>query len=201
MRDRGWFIVLEGIDGSGKTTQLRLLASWLREQEHEVVETREPTDGVWGRRYRAWARGEFEATAREVLEFFVEDRREHVAKLIRPALERGAVVLCDRYVASTRAYQTADGVDPGLLDRSLDAAAFPEPDLTLWLRIPVSEAIARLGSDAKERYERGSFLERVDAEYARMGLEPVDACGSTGTVLARLIERVSSLTDLAGAIP
>ncbi|MCP4251254.1 MAG: dTMP kinase, partial [bacterium] len=97
---RGRFIVLEGIDGSGKTEQSRRLASWLRRGGHEVVETREPSDTEWGRRYRAWARGEHEASPETVLRYFIEDRREHVAGLIRPAVAAGKIVVCDRYVAS-----------------------------------------------------------------------------------------------------
>jgi len=109
---RGRFIVFEGIDGSGKSEQARRLAAWLTEQQHSVVSTREPTDGPWGRRYRSWARGEFEAAPDEVLGWFVSDRREHVASVIRPALAGGDVVVCDRYRDSTRAYQAAQGIEP-----------------------------------------------------------------------------------------
>lgn len=193
----GKLIVLEGIDGSGKTTQTGLLASWLRSGGREVLETFEPTAGPWGRRYRAWARGELEMAPDEVLRCFVEDRREHVAQLIRPALARGAVVICDRYVASTRAYQAAQGVDRALLARTLDAEPVPEPDLTLWLRVPVAAAIERMGEAATERFERADFLTRVDAEYAALGLEPIDASGSPEKVHAELRRRVEA--SLRGA--
>ncbi len=195
--DRGFFIVLEGIDGSGKTTQAARLAAWLRDLGREVVETREPTDGPWGRRYRAWARGELEASAAEVLGFFVADRREHVETRVAPALERGDVVVCDRYVASTRAYQAADGVDRALIERHLDSPDLPQPDLTLWLRLPVERAIERMGSSATERYERAGFLARVDAEYARMGLDPIDARGDPDSIQAELRRRVGEQLPLA----
>ncbi len=177
MSARGLFIVFEGIDGSGKTEQARRLAAWLRERGRRTVETSEPTDGEWGRRYRAWARGESEASADEVLTFFVEDRREHVAKLIRPALAEGAVVVCDRYVASTLAYQAAQGLDREMLGARMAEGGFPEPDLVLWLRLPVSQALERLGGDAIERFERRDFLERVDREYQVLGLLEVPAGG------------------------
>ena len=93
---RGHFIVLEGIDGAGKSEQAVRLTSWLEASDWPVISTREPTDGPWGRRYRAWARGETEAEPAEVLRFFTEDRREHVAARIRPALDAGQIVVCDR---------------------------------------------------------------------------------------------------------
>ena len=189
----GRFIVLEGIDGSGKTEQSRRLAAWLRESGRVVVETREPTDGEWGRRYRAWARGEIEASADEVLEFFLEDRREHVSSLVLPALERGHDVVCDRYVASTLAYQAADGVGREKLRAALEGAAFPEPDLVVWLRLPVADALARLGSRVIERYERSEFLERVDAEYEALGLDPIDARADVDEVARRIRARVAPL--------
>ena len=189
----GLFVVLEGIDGAGKSEQVRQLAAWLRKQGRQVVATYEPTDGVWGARYRAWARGETSAEPEEVLRFFVEDRREHVSNLIRPALEAGDVVVCDRYAASTLAYQAAQGIDREQLAERMRTEDFLEPDLVLWLRLPVDQALARLGSAPRERFERVAFLERVDAEYARLGLLEIDASGSPESVAQALQERVSEL--------
>jgi glycine hydroxymethyltransferase len=182
----GRFIVLEGIDGSGKTEQVRRLAAWLRSSGHRVVTTREPTDGEWGRRYRAWARGESEASADEVLHFFLEDRREHVAQRIRPALARGEIVVSDRYRASTLAYQAAHGLERERLRALFASDEFPEPDLELWLRVPVDVAVARLGQTAIERYERADFLERVHAEYASLGLVELDGTGTPDEVAERI---------------
>ncbi len=189
----GLFIVLEGIDGAGKSEQIGRLAAWLREAGETVVATCEPTDGIWGRRYREWARGGSEASADEVLQFFVEDRREHVRDVIQPALSRGEVVVCDRYAASTLAYQAAQGVERARLRAIFDAEDFPQPDLELWLRIPVASALARLGERASERFERAAFLERVDAEYARLGLTEVDAAGTPDEVEAAIRARVERL--------
>ncbi len=182
----GVLIVLEGIDGSGKTVQAELLCAWLREGGADVVQTREPTEGEWGRRYRSWARGEIEVSADEVLRFFVEDRREHVEQLIRPALARGAVVVSDRYAGSTVAYQAAHGVDPARIDAAHRAIDLPKPDLTVWLRIPVEKALERIGGRTGERYERNEFLERVDAEYARQDVVEVDATGTPEEVAKRV---------------
>jgi len=187
---RGRFIVLEGIDGSGKSEQARRLAAWLEAERHSVVSTREPTEGEWGRRYRRWARGEFEASPEEVLGWFLADRREHVASVIRPALERGDVVVCDRYRDSTRAYQAAQGIDRERLVEMFAGAEFPEPDLVLWLRVPVATALARMGKSAEERFERADFLARVDAEYERLGLVPIDGSGSADEVERAVRARV-----------
>jgi dTMP kinase len=195
MPKRGLFIVLEGIDGAGKSEQSRRLAAWLRARGKCVVETREPTDGEWGRRYRRWARGEIEAQPEEVLRFFVEDRREHVERVIEPARRRGSIVVCDRYVHSTLAYQAAHGVDPDQLRECFARESFPTPDLVLWLRLPVQLALARLGERASERFEQAAFLERVDAEYARLGLEPIDATGAVEEVAAAIQERVAPLLE------
>jgi dTMP kinase len=189
---RGRFIVLEGIDGSGKTEQTRRLADWLRARGHRVVSTREPTDGVFGRRYRAWARGEIEATPEQVLGFFLEDRREHLAAVVRPALERGEVVVCDRYVASTLAYQAAQGLDRARLAALFATPEFPAPDLVIWLRVSVPVALQRMGATATERFERADFLARVDAEYERLGLEPLDAGGPVEAVAALIRARAEA---------
>jgi len=193
MAPSGIFIVLEGIDGSGKTTQAKRLAAWLRGLGREVLETFEPTHGPHGQRYRSWARGDLEAKPEEVLGWFVEDRREHVAKVIRPALLRGEVVICDRYAASTRAYQAAQGVDPALLEHVMGGESIPEPDITLWLRVPIEVAVVRMGAAATERFERADFLARVDAEYQQLGLEPIDATGSPEHVQAELRRRLAAV--------
>ena len=187
---RGRFIVLEGIDGSGKSEQARRLAAWLEAERHSVVSTREPTDGEWGRKYRRWARGDFEASPEEVLAWFLADRREHVVSVIRPALARGDVVVCDRYRDSTRAYQAAQGIDRARLREMFTGAEFPEPDLVLWLRVPVATALARMGKSAEERFERADFLSSVDAEYERLGLTAIDGSGSADEVERAVRARV-----------
>ncbi len=189
----GRFVVLEGIDGAGKSEQARRLAAWLRERGERVVETREPTKGVWGQRYRAWARGDAQAKPEEVLRFFAEDRCEHVARVIGPALEEGAIVVCDRYVASTLAYQAAQGLDRDRVVERMEREHFPQPDLVLRLRLPVTQALERLGPTAHERFERAVFLERVDAEYARLDLVEIDASGSPDAVAQAIQRRVGEL--------
>src|SRR5690348_11605062 len=100
----GFFIVLEGIDGSGKSTQVKAIAAALRERGYEVVTTKEPTDNKWGKILRNSA-STGRLSAEEELETFIKDRKEHVEILIRPSLDAGKVVITDRYYFSTAAYQ------------------------------------------------------------------------------------------------
>jgi dTMP kinase len=154
----GLFIVLEGIDGTGKSTQSRQLADWFREQGREVIASREPTDGPWGAKIRATA-----ATGRlspeEELDYFLRDRREHVEQLIAPALAEGKVVILDRYYFSTMAYQGSRGVDPVEIRRQNEAFA-PVPDLLFILDLDVDIALSRIGGrgDTANEFEKHGSL-------------------------------------------
>ena len=164
---RGLLIAFEGIDGTGKSTQLPLLAAWLRGQGCAVVETREPTDGPYGREIRALYRDRSRVSRERELELFVLDRRQHVTECILPALEQGRIVLTDRYYFSTAAYQGAGGSDPAAI---FAANAFaPEPDLVLLLTLPVGEGVARirdLRGETLNDFEQQEQLEKVAALFA-----------------------------------
>jgi len=148
----GKFIVFEGIDGAGKSTQAKLLGKWFEERGYEVVLTKEPTDTAFGKLIRKLvltggregiidgARISHEAEAL----LFAADRAEHVHKLIKPALEGGKVVISDRYFYSSLAYQWARGLD---LDWLIDLNRFAiKPDLVILLDLPVKESMKRIGS-------------------------------------------------------
>lgn len=139
----GHLIILEGIDGTGKSTQAKLLASSLRDQGHRVVLSREPTDGAFGRRLRESA-----TTGRlspeEELQLFLQDRREHVETLIEPALQGGQIVILDRYYFSTMAYQGVRGIDPQEI-RCANEEFAPQPDLLLLLDLSLDTALQRIG--------------------------------------------------------
>ena len=142
----GRFITFEGGEGSGKSTQIRRLAERLRETGHSVVLTREPGGTELAEQIRAFIlSGAAEPLGPEAeTMLFAAARADHVDRLIRPALERGDWVLCDRFIDSTRAYQGSDGVDAGLLD-SLEKIAIGglRPDLTLVLDLPVEIGLER----------------------------------------------------------
>ena len=169
---RGVLIDLEGIDGCGKSTQAQLLAKRLRAADHVVVVLKEPTDGPHGTRLKQVLRGERDADAEEVLALFADDRREHVAARIAPALERGEIVLMDRYYYSALAYQCAAGI-PAERIRAVNAFA-PTPGLVMVFDLPVGEALERVHSHSvADTFERANHLERVRTAYLALEADPL----------------------------
>jgi dTMP kinase len=154
-------IAFEGIDGAGKSTQARALATALEQRGHTVLLTREPTDGPAGQRLRASARTG-RLPAREELELFLQDRREHVQQELLPALERGQIVLIDRYYPSTVAYQGARGLDPQEL-LALNESFAPLPARVVLLDLEPKGGVGRVrGRDITEdAFEREEDLRRA----------------------------------------
>lgn len=177
---RGLWVTIEGGDGAGKTTQATLLEEWLREQGRTVVRTREPGGtevGVLIRDIVLHHRGDIAPRAEALL--YAADRAHHVATLVRPALARGEVVIQDRYLDSSVAYQGAGRVlDAGeIRDLSLWAAEGALPDITVLLDLDPASARARLDADDKPfdrlEAEKGEFHARVrDAYLALAAAEP-----------------------------
>jgi dTMP kinase len=186
----GFFIVVEGIDGTGKSSQVRKLAKWLENQGREVVVSREPTDGPWGRKLRDSA-ASGRLAAGEELEYFLNDRRQHVAELIAPALAAGKVVILDRYYFSTMAYQGARGFDPAEIRRMNEEFA-PVPDLLLILDLDVDAAHARIGhrGDSANEFEKHESLCRCREIFLSLANEPfarvIDSAGTLDEVEARV---------------
>ena len=201
----GRFIAFEGGEGAGKSTQARMLAEALAERGLETVVTREPggTEGAEAiRRLLLDPAGPGWSPAAEAL-LFAAARADHVARLIRPALARGAWVICDRFVDSSRAYQGAGG---GLSDEDLLAlhrfgSGGLLPDLTLLLDVPaeqIAERLARRDGDEVDRIggRDAAYHERVGAAFRRLAdAEParfayIDGSGSPeqthGAILAAL---------------
>ena len=194
----GRLVALEGLDGCGKTTQAGRIAAALRARGREVVLTREPTDGPFGRRIRALAKSGDPLSAAQERELFTEDRREHVARVIEPALADGRWVLTDRYFLSTVAYQGARGLDwQKLLARS--EVEFPLPDAVLLFELPVELGLARTrsrGGAPDMRFEQSDYLREVAAIFAaidRPYLARIDASGSADAVTARAVQRALAL--------
>jgi len=161
-RRRGLLVVLEGIDGSGKTTQARRLLRRLRRRGFRAAFFREPTRGKWGREIKRQAARADSLTPEEQLDLFVKDRRENVERNLRPALAAGKVVVLDRYYFSTIAYQGAKGLDPGRIRRLNEAFAVP-PDLVVVLDVDAGAGLARIrGRKTRdELFEREDYLVRV----------------------------------------
>jgi dTMP kinase len=193
------FVVVEGGEGSGKSTQVQLLASWLRDQGCEVVVTFEPGDTKMGAQMReVLLHGDSPLDARTELLLMLADRAQHVAEVVRPALARGAIVVSDRYVPSTLAYQGA-GRDLGIdAVEALNefATGGLEPDLVVVLDVPDDVAEARLPGQ-RDRLERAGleFHARVRAAYRELararGWRLVDGSGSPDEVAVRVQAAVS----------
>ncbi|HEV7185204.1 MAG: dTMP kinase [Actinomycetales bacterium] len=200
----GLFITLEGGDGSGKSTQAALLEEWLTELGRTVVRTREPGGteaGVEIREIVLHHRGDISPRAEALL--YAADRAHHVATLVRPALTRGEVVLQDRYLDSSVAYQGVGRVlDPDEIRKlSLWAAEGLLPDLTILLDLDETAARARLDT-SRTRYDRleaekAEFHARVRAAYlALAAAEPdrflvVDASRPVEEIAAEIRERLA----------
>ena len=166
------FVAFEGIDGSGKSTQAALLAEWARGEGHEVVAVREPGGTALGERVRELLLDGPEMTAWAEAALFAAARAELAERVVRPALERGAWVVCDRYVDSSLAYQ---GAARGLgieAVRELNAVATGGlvPDTTFVLLVDPEVALARRSTSRPDRIERedGDFVRRVDAGYREL---------------------------------
>jgi dTMP kinase len=167
---RGLFIALEGGEGAGKSTQARLLAIWLREQGYDVITTREPGATKVGMRLRAvlldTAHAGLSARAETLL--YAADRAEHVASVINPALDRGAVVVTDRYVDSSLAYQGAGRKLPAAEVARVNqwATGGLVPDLTVLLDMPPAHGLGRRARSADRlEAEPLDFHERVRSGF------------------------------------
>ena len=199
--NRGTLVALEGLDGCGKSTQLLRLAAVLRARSRDVVVTREPSDGPTGQRIRAMARSGQPVAPAEELRWFQDDRREHVARVIAPALAAGRWVLTDRYFLSTVAYQGARGLDWREI-LAASEAEFPSPDAALIFELPVADGLARArarGGPAEPVFERADYLERVAAIFAaieRPYLVRVDASGDEAAVSERALAALRARLDL-----
>lgn len=194
---RGILIVFEGTDGTGKSTQLQLLGHYLQDKGYSILTTREPTEGRHGQKIRSLYMDRNQYSREEELELFLADRREHVQKVLAPALEQGKVILCDRYFLSTVAYQGARGFDP---EHILELNRFaPEPDLALLFQVPLDTGLDRITSgrgDELNDFEQRENLARVAAIFSaikRPYIRSIDARGSIAEVHRLVIECVRPL--------
>lgn len=198
----GSLIIFEGLDGSGKSTQAKRLVAALRERGCDVVETREPTDGEYGRRIRAMASSGEKVSPETELEWFFADRREHVQRVIRPALAKGQLVVSDRYFLSTVAYQGARGLDSRKILEASEAE-FPLPDLVLLLEIDVAAGLERVTARGAKRetvFEEETFLSKVAQEFARIErpyLARIDAARAPDAVFDDVRQTVREKLKLA----
>ena len=200
------FITFEGVEGCGKSTQAKILAERVRASGEVVILTREPGGSPIGPDLRKVLLGDGrKISPMAELLLYAAERAEHVTSVIRPALGRGETVVCDRYADATRAYQAfGRGIDRAQVEM-LHAMATGglEPDLTLFLRLPVEESLGRArgrgNSSGEGRFEAEDmdFHRRVGAGYEALLAEfpsrirAIDATGSVGDVAAAIWESYS----------
>lgn len=179
-------MAVEGIDGAGKTTQAKRLVKWLRNRGIRARYTREPSGGPVGRILRSMARRRDVDTRLEAL-LFAADRLYHVEKTIAPLLSRGYVVVSDRYLHSSLAYQAATTGEPKWVEE-LNRFA-PRPDLAILLDIEPEVGLERIGR-RRTRFEELELLEKVRENYLRLArrreLVVIDASRKPGEVFEEI---------------
>ena len=194
----GRFIVIDGPDGAGKSTQVKLLAEWLAAEGVRVQVARDPGGTPIGERIRAILldRLHGEMVVQCELMLYMASRSQLVAHVIRPALERGECVLCDRYISSTVAYQGAGGAEVAdVQEAGRIAVGGLRPDLTILLDLPAQKGLARIAK-GKDRVESKDFayhsrVREIFLQQAREGRRRwavVDAVGPVEEVQAALRE-------------
>lgn len=160
---KGVLIVLDGIDGTGKTTQAKRLLASLQKKGWDAIYFREPSDSQWGLAIKKKAVIADSLSPEEELDLFQNDRRENVAKNIEPALREKKLIVLDRYYFSTIAYQGARGIDPEMIRRRNESFA-AKPDLVFILDIAPQEGLDRIARSRKKmdiHFERKDYLAKV----------------------------------------
>ena len=181
---RGCFITFEGGEGAGKSTQIRRLAERLHAGARDVVLTREPGGSPGAESIRELLLNGAVDRSSPLTEALLMNaaRRDHIERVIAPALARGAVVLCDRFADSTRAYQGAGGAVDAAVIAQLERAVVGEmrPDLTLIFDLPVAEglrrALSRNGGEERFEAKGEAFHERLRAAYLDIARSEPDRC-------------------------
>jgi dTMP kinase len=190
------FIVLEGIDGSGTTTQLGRLVAHLQARGRRAIATREPSGGPVGRLLREILLGQHRDTDGRPVDglamalLFAADRRDHLAREVEPALAAGQDVVSDRYLMSSIAYQSEEAQRDWVLGLARDVRP---PDVTILLDVPVAVAAQRRRAAGRttERYDEDGFQARVAASYRRL---------AAGDATVVVIDGTPPVDDVARAV-
>ncbi|MEW6592315.1 MAG: dTMP kinase [Candidatus Hadarchaeota archaeon] len=194
---KGKFITIEGIDGCGKSTQTRLLCRWLKSTGRNALVTDEPTNGKMGRIIKSILKGKLKVPIEVEALLFAADRAQHVSGLISPAVRDGWVVINERYIYSSRAYQLSRGVSEDFLVKI--NSYVPKPDLAILIDISAEAALARIKPSRNlDEFEKDLRLqESVRRNYLRMAeageLKVVDGERSRDEVQAEIRKLVGAI--------
>jgi dTMP kinase len=196
---RGKFISIEGGEGAGKSTMMERISAWLNSRGHEVIKTREPGGTVLAEKIRAILLDDehMELCSQAELLLMFASRAQHLEELIRPALQKGDTVLCDRFTDATWAYQGGGRQMPPDLIAGLEQMVHGDlqPDLTLLLDLPVELGLARASRRSEaDRFEqesmrffervRQAYLDRAASQYERFAV--IDASGDEEQVWSQI---------------
>ncbi len=198
---KGIFIVIEGIDGTGKSTLASEIQQALTKEGYDCLCTFEPTNGKWGTILRESFTAGSRLSPEEETEIFIKDRREHVKEQIIPALKSGKIVICDRYYLSTIAYQGARGMDMNAIEQE-NLKFAPEPDLALILELPVETAIERITAgrgDQLNNFEKQAYLEQVAENFRKMNypfIKRIDASKPREKLLEDALDEIRKLVTV-----
>lgn len=166
------FIVFEGIDGSGKSTQCSLFYKYLVSENIPAKQLAEPTSGEYGQKIRKMLQGDIELSVEEQIKLFIEDRQQDFDLNIKPSMDDGITIVMDRYFYSNAAYQGSSIISPSEIIRQNTDRGFPLPDRVYYIDIDPAEAMRRITarnrSGRTELFEKKAFLEVVRNNFSAM---------------------------------
>ena len=200
------FIVVDGIDGSGKSEIIKMLHNYLfsKNKKYRILTTREPTNGIYGNKIREMLRNEKnpESSSKKLAELFVKDRQQHLKNTIEPFLKKSSkhetnIVLCDRYYYSTIAFQGSQGLNmKELIGKN---KKFRKPNLAFILDVKPSLALERIGYREKEKFEQLDFMVKIRENFLKLprmlndNLKIVDSSKSLKEVFEDMREEVDKI--------
>lgn len=207
---KNFFIVVDGMDGTGKTEIVKRLHNYLfsSTKNREVLATREPSTGKYGMKIRKHLADENDPMENKkvLFELFIKDREDHLHNVINPFLEneeRQSIVLCDRYYHSTLAFQQTQGISFEIIREK--NAQFRKPDLTFLLDLKPEVALERIKGRAKEKFEDKEFMEKLRDNFLALkeqlqeNIVVVDATKSVEEVFESIKKEVDMLTEASPA--
>ena len=197
------FIVIDGMDGSGKGEQIKKLSEYLLSQGYNVLKTFEPTNGKYGKRIRKMLREHKDplSNSEEMLDLYCMDRREHLRNEIEPFISEGTnkIVISDRYYHSTMVFQSAQGIPiQKIINMNKD---FRKPDITLILDLEAGLALERIKKrgDGKEKFEQLGFMEKLRMNFLSLpkmldeNIRIIDASKTIEEVFEQIKKEVDKL--------